>query len=215
MTLLLCGWLLLLWSGLLHSSRACKRLQALLLPGRALRYGYWVWKHRAFFWCLHLEATSPIALLKKKTKKNKQQKKGKSSFRHVYRGCCEATLFWCVCFCLSFLSLLLLLAQIVLLILLSVCCVHGDKKTEQKKADKRYETIEMSASVMQDWDGWGWWQIYTLEISVQRPFPCSTAGERPVFVRCILGLPGGWPINRQIYVTESYSRGTSITKIYI
>lgn len=60
---------------------------------------------------------------------------------------------------------------------------------KQKKTDKRYENIEMSECDA----GLGrmrmMTQIYTLEISVQRRFPCSTVGERPVFVKMYIRPP--------------------------
>lgn len=136
------------------SLRMCRWL---LHPGRELRHGYWVWKHRAFFWCLHLEATSLIACSQEKKNKKTQKRTTTRKKRKILFSTCLPWLLWShsvlVCLFLSFLSFPFITTgtnsftdtDVSLL-----CAWRQNKK--QKHFNKRYENIEMSASVMQDWD---------------------------------------------------------------
>lgn len=158
------------------SSIACKSLQALLHPGRALlRYGYRVWKHRAFFWCLHLEATSLIACSQEKTNKQQQQK------RKILFLTCLPWLLWShsvlVCLLLSFLSFPFITTgtnSFTDTVVSLLCAWRQKNKRKPAKGMKILKCL----SVTQDWDGWGWWHRF-----IHLRLVCSVVFLVPPLVR--------------------------------
>lgn len=128
--------------GAVLSAVASSRTQqtASTLPlGRVLFRGYSVWKHRAFFWCLDLGAASLVPLCQKNPLFNMFTMAARS---HTVLGCLR---------CCSFSFPLLLLAQNVftvcemLMIMLSVWCVHGEKKnyTKDEKEIKSIKCLQV------------------------------------------------------------------------
>lgn len=104
----MCRWLILLCSGLLQNLLQSSCTQA----GRSVM-GTVSGSTGPSSGAYTLKPHRRLLALKKKN-----DKKRKSSFQHVYHGCCEAALFWrfylFILLCFPFLWLLLLLAQIVL-----------------------------------------------------------------------------------------------------
>lgn len=118
-TLPMCRWLILLCSGLLQSSctqAGCSIVGTVSGSTGPSSGAYTLKPHRRL-----------LAL-------KKNDKKGKSSFQHVYHGCCEAALFWCF---FSFSALFSVPLAFIstgtnsfkvnerLAIMSSVCCAHG------------------------------------------------------------------------------------------
>lgn len=182
------------------SSTARKRLQALLHAGRALRHGYWVWKRRAFFWCLHLEATSPIACSQEK---NKQQQKRKILFLT-----CLPWLLWShsvlVCLLLSFLSFPFITTGTNSFTDTVVCLLCAWR--QKTKQNKRKPTKGMKLSkCLRVWCGTGTGEDDDTDLYAwdwcAASFSSFHRWREDSLCKAVLGLPGGSPINRQIYVT--------------